>query len=228
MLFEEYRVKSYPFRYAGVIHVDTLVGGIPSDPRVAEGWLRTKFGETTDATIQRMVAETMVERGITAKEALDEVNKLKHLNGFKRDEKTGELYIEGRQLKANLKEAASVAQNAGKLKPTGTAKGWGETKKGLINWFPEHVFVVEKRLYTGVTEPSGINQRFPQTRFGSSISYEEYVSDVDLNFTVETDFAFTDEQWAMIWTTAEQLGIGATRSMGYGRYEVTRWDRLTD
>lgn len=228
MLFEEYRVKSYPFRYAGVIHVDTLVGGIPSDPRVAEGWLRTKFGETTDATIQRMVAETMVERGITAKEALDEVNKLKHLNGFKRDEKTGELYIEGRQLKANLKEAASVAQNAGKLKPTGGAKGWGETKKGLINWFPEHVFVVEKRLYTGVTEPSGINQRFPQTRFGSSISYEEYVSDVDLNFTVETDFAFTDEQWAMIWTTAEQLGIGATRSMGYGRYEVTRWDRLTD
>ena len=102
----------------------------------------------------------------------------------------------------------------------------GETKKGLINWFPEHVFVVEKRLLTGVTEPSGINQRFPQTRFGSSISYEEYVSDVDLNFTVETDFAFTDEQWAMLWTTAEQLGIGATRSMGYGRYTITRWDQL--
>ena len=129
MLFEEYRAKSYPHRYAGTIHVDTLVGGIPSDPHVAEGWLRTKFGETTDSTIQRMVAETMVERGITAREALDEVNKLKHLNGFKRDEETGELYIEGRQLKANLKEAASVAQNAGKLKPTGGAKGWGRRRR---------------------------------------------------------------------------------------------------
>jgi hypothetical protein len=30
----------------------------------------------------------------------------------------------------------------------------------------------------------------------------------------------------MIWLTAEQLGIGATRSQGYGRFVLTRWERL--
>ena len=28
--------------------------------------------------------------------------------------------------------------------------------------------------------------------------------------------------------TGEQQGIGASRSQGFGRYEVTRWDRITE
>lgn len=35
------------------------------------------------------------------------------------------------------------------------------------------------------------------------------------------------EQWAMIWLTGEQQGIGATRSQGYGRYTVTRWEQAS-
>ena len=30
----------------------------------------------------------------------------------------------------------------------------------------------------------------------------------------------------MIWLTGEQQGIGASRSQGFGRYEVTGWERL--
>jgi hypothetical protein len=207
----------FPYRFAGQLVVGTIAGGTPTDPKVAEGWLRTKLGDKDDL-IREMVAETMVERGVTADEAAKIVDTQKHLNGFKRDEQG--LYIEGRQLKAALKEAASCAVAAGKL----TARGWGKTNKGLLSYLAEHVFVVEERLHLGVTEATGINQRFVHTFRGSGIQYEEYVTDAKIDFTVMADHDFSEKEWAAIWTSGEQQGIGASRSQGYGRYEVTRWD----
>jgi hypothetical protein len=222
-VFAKYRQKMYPYRFAGQIHVFTIAGGVPSDSNVAEGWLRAKLGVNKDDLIRAMVAEVMVERGVTADEATQVVNANKHLNGFKRDEQQG-LYIEGRQLKAALKEAASIAVDSGKVKP----RGWGKvnTKKGLLSYLAEHVFVVEDRLHLGVDEPSGVMQRFIHTFRGNGIQYEEYVTDAKVDFTVMTDHDFSEEEWAAIWTAGEQNGIGASRSQGYGRYEVTRWDRL--
>lgn len=224
-VFASYQQKAWPYRFAGALQVATIAGGIPTDDKVAEAWLRTKLADKDDL-IREAVAKTMVERGIDAEEAAKEVDSLKHLNGFKRDPEHG-LYIEGRQLKAGLKEAVNIAANAGKI----TAKGWGKPdndnyKKGIKAWFPEHVFVLEDRLYLGVTEPTGIVQRFVHTPRGTGIQYEEYVEDAKISFTVVTDHQFTDEQWAMIWLTGEQQGIGASRSQGFGRYEVTGWERL--
>jgi hypothetical protein len=223
-IFASYQTKAWPYRFAGTLHIGTIAGGTPSDDKVAEAWLKTKLADK-DELIREAVAKTMVERGINAEEAAKEVDSLKHLNGFKRDE-TG-LYIEGRQLKAGLKEAVNIAANAGKI----TAKGWGKPdndnyKKGIKAWFPEHVFVLEDRLHLGVAEPSGIVQRFVHTPRGTGIQYEEYVEDAKISFTVVTDHDFTAEQWAMIWLTGEQQGIGASRSQGFGRYEVTGWERM--
>lgn len=219
-VFAKYQQQMYPHRFAGQLHVGVIAGGIPTDPKVAEGWLRTKLGIDKDELIRQQVAETMVERGVTADEATEIVNTNKHLNGFKRDESG--LYYEGRQLKAALKEAASVAVAAGKL----PARGWGKTNKGLLSYLAEHIFVVEDRLPLGVAEPTGIAQRFVHTFRGSGIQYEEYVEDAKIEFTVMTDHDFTEKEWAAIWTTGEQQGIGASRSQGYGRYEVTRWDAV--
>lgn len=216
-IFAKHQAEMFPHRFAGQLVVGTIAGGTPTDPKVAEGWLRTKLGDKDDL-IREMVAETMVERGVTADEAAGIVDNLKHLNGFKRDEQG--LYIEGRQLKAALKEAASCAVAAGKL----TARGWGKTNKGLLSYLAEHVFVVEERLHLGVTEATGINQRFVHTFRGSGIQYEEYVTDAKIDFTVMADHDFSEKEWAAIWTSGEQQGIGASRSQGYGRYEVTRWD----
>jgi hypothetical protein len=216
-VFAKHQAAMFPHRFAGQLVVGTIAGGTPTDPKVAEGWLRTKLGDKDDL-IREMVAETMVERGVTADEAAKIVDTQKHLNGFKRDEQG--LYIEGRQLKAALKEAASCAVAAGKL----TARGWGKTNKGLLSYLAEHVFVVEERLHLGVTEATGINQRFVHTFRGSGIQYEEYVTDAKIDFTVMADHDFSEKEWAAIWTSGEQQGIGASRSQGYGRYEVTRWD----
>ena len=217
--FEKYRPAAWPYRFAGTLHIDRICGGIPTDPKVAEGWLRTKLGTSDDALIQQQVAEVMAERGVTADEAVKEVNTNRHLNGFKRN--SAGLYIEGRQLKAALKEAASVAAAAGKL----PLRSWGKTNKGLLGFVAEHVCVVEDVLPLGVTEPSGVAQRFVHTFRGTGIQYEEYVDNAKVDFTILSDHDFTDEQWAMIWLTGEQQGIGATRSQGYGRYTVTSWER---
>lgn len=223
-VFASYQHKAWSHRYHTTIHVQTIAGGTPTDEKVAEAWLRTKIADNRDDLIRELVADTMVERGITADEATKLVDSLKHLNGFKRDARG--LYIEGRQLKAMLKEAANVAANSGKI----TSKNWGRPdnknyEKGIKAWFPEHVFILEDRCHLGVTEPTGIMQRFVHTSRGTGIQYEEYVEDADISFTTVTDHQFTDEQWAMIWLTGEQQGIGASRSQGYGRFTVTAWDR---
>lgn len=215
-IFSDHQADAYPFRYAVTLEVDTLVGGTPSDPKVCEGWLRSKI-EESDETIRRMVAETMVERGITAEQAAEEVSRLKHLNGFKRDEVTGELYIEGRQVKAMLKEAACIRW---------PDKRWGPTRKGTKSFFAEHVFVPEKRIGLGVKEPSDVTQRFVHVFRGNGIALDEIVRDAQVAFTVLTDHTFSEEEWAHLWLTGEQNGVGACRSQGYGTFVVTQWEPI--
>lgn len=222
-VFREFDNRAYPYRFAGTLHVATMLGGIPSNDKVAEGWLRTKI-QADDDIIRKMVAETMLERGVTADEALKIVNEMKNLNGFKRDDK-GRLYYEGRCLKAAIKEAVSVAVGAGKLEQ----RGWGATRKFVTSYVPEHVFVEENELYLRrngeyLTEADEIRQQFVHSRYGASIAYTELVREVDVDFTVVTDHDFTPEQWAMIWLTSERNGVSAGRSMGFGRHEVTKWD----
>lgn len=216
-VFAAYAKQAWPYQFTGELHIGTIAGGVPSDEHVAEGWLRSKLADRDDL-IREAVATTMAERGITAEEAAREVDMLKHLNGFKRD--SAGLYIEGRQLKAAIKEAVSVAVAAGKIRQ----RGWGKTNKGALSFVAEHVQVMEDRLPLGIAEPTGIMQRFIHSFRGTGIQYEEYAENVKVGFTIGCDYDFTDEEWAMIWLTGEQQGIGASRSQGFGRYQVTRWE----
>lgn len=221
-LFAEFRTEAYPYKFEVELLVGTLVGGIPSDPKVAEGWIKTKMGQTSDTAVQQMVAQVMAERGVSADEAIKIANEMKNLNGFKRDSDTGELYIEGRQVKAMVKEAVNVAIAAGKV----TQRGWGNTRKNLLSFIAEHVFVVEDRIPLGVKEPTGVHQRFVHTWKGTGIQYEEFVDGAVVKFTLISDWEFEEKVWAGILLTGERQGLGATRSMGYGQFEVTGFTRL--
>lgn len=220
-VFDTYRDLAWPFRFEGTLHVYNIAGGIPSDEKVAEAWLRTKLTDKEDL-LREAVAKTMAERGISAEEAAQVVASLKHFTGFKRHPKHG-LYIEGRQLKAAIKEAAMIAVGSNKI----PLKNWGVTNKYLKGFVAEHIMVVDDLLPLGVTEPSGIVQQFVHTQYGSAPHYKEHVDDCDIHFTVITDWDFTAEQWAQIWLTGEQQGIGASRSAGFGRYTVTKWERVS-
>lgn len=227
-VFDRYAAKAYPYNFRATIRLERVAGGIPTDPKVAEGWIRSKIGETSDEAIRAEVSRAMIERAaqfteeITPaqkaqmeKEILAEVNQNRHLNGFKRDENG--LFVEGRQVKAAIKEAANVRWPKDR---------WGPSRKGTMSFFAEHVFVQEDRIPLGRTEPDEIAQRFVHTWRGSGIQLEEVCHDVKVSFSVATDHKFDDEQWAMLWLTGQKQGLGATRSQGYGRYVVTGWDKI--
>lgn len=220
-VFDSWRDEAWKFRFAGQLCVGHLVGGTPSDPKVAEGWIRTKLGEKPEAEIERLVQAAIKERGVTPEEAVKIANEMKNLNGFKRDDNG--LYIEGRQLKAAIKEAVSVAAAADKL----NARGWGKTNKGILSFAAEHIFVQEERLYLGRTEADEIQQRFVSTWRGTGIQYEEVCHGVVLDFTILSDWEFAERDWAMIWLTGGRQGLGASRSQGYGTYEMTSWKPLS-
>lgn len=226
-VFEAYEAEAWPLWFRGTLNASHIAGGIPQDPKVVESWIRAKMKDIrTPDEVQEIIAKTIAETGISTDEAISKVategTGVVGVNGFKRDAKG--LYVEGRQLKAALKEAVSVAVAAGLVE----AQGWGSTRKWLTNFFPEHVFVVDEVLYlmrngAHVETYDGQTQKFVHTWRGDSISYEQYCKDVDIHFTVKTDFPFRERDWAMIWQKGQMQGFGASRSQEYGRYIVTEW-----
>jgi hypothetical protein len=225
-VFAAWQPKFWKYRFAWEAEVIGLQGGIPTNPAVIEGWLRTKTGISSDDLLRDAIAEVMVERGVSEDEATQQVARTRHLVGFKRNSKG--IYYEGRQLKAAIKEAASSAR-ANDLLPAAL----GSTKKGTLNYIAEHVSVVEDHIPvmvkgSQITEPDEVEQSFTHGRFGSSIKLAETIHVCTLAATIETDTDFTDDQWAAIWLAAERLGVGANRSQGHGRFTVTKWERLAE
>lgn len=223
-VFADFEEEVYPYRYQGEIVVEHLVGGIPQDPNKVEGWLRSKI-EDDDRLLEELIMETLVEIGgdfnnpLDREEATKKAASKRNLNGFKRDRETGELYIEGRQLKAAIKESSNILW---------ATERWGPTRKGTKSFFAEHLFIVENRLGLGVDKPTGVQQRFVHTFRGTGIQLEEYVEEARFSFTLITDYDFSKTQWGQLWKTAEKQGVGATRSQGFGTYVVTQWDKLPE
>lgn len=223
-VFASYERKAWPYRFEATLQVRRLCGGIPSDPRVVEGWLRANLGATNEQLLQEQVAQVMVERGVSAQEAQEEVAAASKLVGFKRDLERG-LYVEGRQVKSAFKEWGNIRWPfPHKWGRYANARGNTVGGKATRSFFAEHLFVLEERLYLGVHEPSGVDQRFVHTFQGSSIVYSEYVEDAKVKLTVGTDHKFTDEEWGLLWSTGELEGLGANRSQGYGTFKVTSWE----
>jgi hypothetical protein len=269
-IFADHAAKIYKFRYAVQLHVRQLAGGTPTDANVAEGWIRTKMGLTSEEAIMAAVEEVMQTRQkkglsvITAEQAMDEVARNRNLSGFKRDfttpiaqnmqrlactrgvevlnrdgrttthrqftpaeaaERFGELYIEGRQVKAMLKEAAMISVGAGHIE----GKGWGTTRKSMLGFLAEHLFVPQDRVLLGVTEPTRVNQSFVHTFRGSGIKLEEIIEEAVVDFEIHCDYDFTTKEkdfFKTILVVAQHNGLGASRSQGFGTFAVTRFEQL--
>ncbi len=137
----------------------------------------------------------------------------------------GELLIEGRQIKAMLKEALMIAVGSGHVEAT----KYGKTNKAAKGFFAEHVFVEEEAVRLGVTEPSRIDQSFVHTFRGAGIKLEEKALDVEVKFTIIADFDFATKDkdfFAKIFAIGERNGLGASRSQGNGRFSTTRFERV--
>lgn len=211
---------------------DRLMGGVPSDPKIVEGWLRSKAGISNDAEVERAMHRTLRERGVdlaaispdAQMEAMyaasEELASEVHTNGFKRDERG--LYLESRCVKAGIKEATNVLF---------ASERWGKTKKGAKSFLAERAFIDPDRLHFGAQEPAGVYTWVGHVAGArgkqSTLGYYEYMEGASIRFQVRsTRDEVAGEQWAYIWVQLQELGLGALRSQGFGRFDLTRWDRV--
>jgi hypothetical protein len=225
---------------------DRLMGGVPKNPKIIEGWLRSKAGIEQEEEIRRALLRTLLEVGaeVTPDMTFEELEKAseglaaqRQTNGFKIGEQG--LYLESRTVKAMLKESVNI------LYPHGSGK-WGVRKtvdrktgeekdtggKGAKSFVAERVFVNPDRLWLGRTEPDGVEMfighvmgpKGPQ----STLTYHEYVEGavIDLEIMVLRD-EVRAEYWPEIWVHAQENGLGALRSQGFGRFDIERWEKIS-
>lgn len=211
-----------------------IVGGVPSQESVIRGWLRTRL-ELGDTALEELVAKTFAERELPGWESTDEAVDVlmasdlsPSINGFKRDQETGELCYETRCFKAALKEWANSAypgtdwpRNASKHNPK---------RKGLMNTLAEMVHVEGDLIGLGVKEPTRVEERIKHvmTPQGprSALNQVEVVEKAVLHLTllVHDDF-LPREAWARIWSRGEDVGIGADRGRSDGKFDLIAFDK---
>lgn len=218
--------------YRGYVEFrEKLMGGTPKSPKMIEGWLRKKAGLTDDEEeLRRAMLRTLLELGAEVRpdmtfeemEAASEgLAALQQTNGFKRDAEHG-LYVEGRVLKSAIKETVNILY-------AGTR--WGKTAKGPKAFVAERAFPVEDRVYLGTDEPTAIDlfightsgPRGPQ----SNLTYFEYVYQPSIEFhfqIAKAEDVIRFDEWKAIWKHAQDNGIGALRSQGFGRFDIWEWE----
>lgn len=228
-IFEAKRRDLFQSYMARIQIRDKLLGGTPKDPHIIEGWLRSKAGVTDEIEVRQMMLTTLIELGAEVTpdmtyeqlvEASTRLAAVKQTNGFKRDENG--LYIEDRTVKAMLREVVNI---------NFAGERWGPTRKGPKNFTAERVFINPAHISLGKQEADGVEMQIVHVdgKDGprSSISYSEYVVRPVLDFEVLVlKDSIEEENWIDIWLTAEEGGLGASRSQSYGRFDVLRWDRV--
>lgn len=220
-LFTQYRVTA-AFR-------NKIMGGVPKDPKTIEGWIRSKAGVTDEEEVRYMTRRTLLELGIDLPEtatiaemmqAAETIAATKSTNGFKSDA-TG-LYVEGRQIKAMLKETTNILY---------AGERWGPTRKGPKSYLAERVHVIEDTVPLGRTEPDGVDMVIghvtgPQGP-KSTLTYHEFCAGCEITFTVMSlQDCITPDQWQSILTLGQEIGLGALRSQMHGRFDVVDMVRV--
>lgn len=205
---------------------DRLLGGVPKDPKIIEGWLRAKAGIDSDFEVRQAMLRTLVELGaeVSPDMSYEELTKaaehlatVKQTNGFKIDDNG--LYFEDRQIKSAIKESVNILYAGDR---------WGKTKKGPRNFTAERVFVQPAHISLGRKAPDGIELRIihasgPQGPI-NSLGYYEYVEGAECKFSVMvTKDEIAHEHWPEIWLHLQENGLGACRSQSFGRFDVTEW-----
>lgn len=208
-----------------------VVGGIPSDKSVIEGWIRSRM-ELGDKAIDELVAQTIKERGLlTPDETVAEVLKsdlAPSVNGFKRDA-DGVPCLEGRIIKAALKEWINSSYPGtdwpGKKKHTATSS----LRKGLMRYSAEAVMVPEILVPLEDAEgPVEVQERVKhvQTPQGprSTLNRVEVLLRPTVRFTVlvRDDF-LPQEAWGRVWATGETIGLGSERGRSDGTFDLLTW-----
>lgn len=232
MDFKDFLKEWQPFvEYHVAIHVDTVAGGVPKHPNLIKGWIDATNKARSTEEREALVAATKGEI-----DDLSESKAAKSWVGFKGDD-TG-LYLEGRCVKAMLKEAANIVKKVVPSRKTPKNKD-GRGVARLKSKVGDHVFVIEEKVYferdgVPLKEPSRTEERpiHVMTPQGErhSLKRSDYVDDVTMRFTVRRldDDAVTEKVLYAILAYGQSIGLGADRSQGMGTFKVLEVVRVGD
>lgn len=219
-LFTRYRVS---LTFAG-----RVMGGVPQKPEIIESWLRrTLIGG--DEELRMQLLKTLDDLDIevplnpTREEIVEAANKVaatRNGNTFRRNDQG--LYLSDYQIKALFKECTNILFAGDR---------WGVTKKGPKSFLSERVFVDESKIHLGRGEADGVHLQVGQVSGPkgprSTLTYYDYCENATVHFTVSSlNDCITLDQWKKILLLGQREGIGALRSMGYGQFRVTAFDRV--
>ena len=195
--------------YTLTLQVQRLYGGVPKNPDVIKDWLASK-GITEPQAI------TEAQQAMSLQAAQEKV-----WNGFKSN--GNGLYIECRQVKAMLKDAANVVKKVVEV-------------KNLKNKLAERVFVqstagdpsLQDLICLGKQKPDGTLERaiHVDTAMGprDALKRADYVDNVTVavRLKVLDDGVVTEPLLRDILEYAVEVGLGADRSQGGGH--ITSWE----
>jgi hypothetical protein len=188
-----------------------ILGSLPKNPSDIERFA-TAVGATdpslAEKVIEEVVADPLAEVGSSC---------------FKRDESG--LYIEDRQVKALLKESATML-------------GYTLRNNPGRQFFQHGLFVDPPRMHLGKHEPDGVERLFGtvMTPQGprSIVRNMDYVERPVIEFQIKglmsdkkkegSACPLTDDQLAIMLSHAQANGLGACRSQGFGKFTVLEFE----
>lgn len=203
--------------YTLTMHVERLVGGIPRHPEIVKRWQEARFprdksklgngdpqtpGEAADRTV-----DTLGDQAITDEDVEGIWTGFMEYPG-------GGIAIEGRQVKAMLKESANV------LKALLPVRGKPIPLRARL---AERVFVLDRFILVG-DEPTGTVERaiHVMTAQGprTALKRTDYVDDAVVVCTLKVldDGIINDERLTAILDHASLNGLGTDRSQGNGTF----------
>ena len=215
-------------RSVRITFTNRVVGGIPQDPNLINGWLTANMKNVTDAERAKLAETTLAEVGRTVEDAAAGM-----WTTFKRDERG--LYIEGRQLKSAYREAANILRDIFiKQETKGDAKKSRFT--ALKSKLAERLWVLEDKLYLYenarpdakiLQKPSGTEERaiHVMTAQGPRNALKRYDfcgEGTTVKFTLKwlKDGIVDEELVAALHEYMPLNGLGADRSQGNGLFDV--------
>lgn len=212
-----------------------VLGGTPKDPEIMAAWVRKNAGLEGPAN-EELVIKTAIDMGLDVAEgmswedvqkAAEKIVEERKTNGF-RKMPGGALALSAYQIKAMIKESVNILY---------AGERWGKTKKGPKSFAAERVFVRPEPLIPFIRdgkfllEPDGVEQNVAHISGPkgpmSTITRAEYVEGASLAFNIYSlNDELEEEHWFEIFTHAQENGLGSSRSLGYGTFNITAWSKV--
>jgi hypothetical protein len=223
-LFPRYRVE--------LSFVGNVCGGVPQKPELIEAWLTKRIlggDEELLIALRKTLVDLEVEvaQDATREEmiaAAKQIAATRNGNTFRRD--GNGLFLSAYQVKAMLKEGTNIAfpYERGRTE-------WGKTKKTPRGFLAEHVFVDDDRVHLERATPDGTLMQVGKVNGPrgprSTLTYYDYATQPVISFTCASlNDEITPDQWQTVLLVGQRQGLGAMRSLGYGQFRVTGFDRL--